>query len=173
MELAIDESTDKDNVFELVTRYLNDVNLGVKEIDADRPWGGFFVIDSDSTDLFISTYFPEFDKNDIYRYGSELSPKILVVGPGEELSWQYHDRRAELWKAVVGPVAFKESRDDTLPDENKILEAGEWVQHDESVRHRLIGLNNWGIVAEIWQHTDPYNLSDEADIVRLQDRYQR
>lgn len=34
-------------------------------------------------------------------------------------------------------------------------------------RHRLIGLNNWGVIAEIWRHTDKENPSDEDDIVRL------
>jgi hypothetical protein len=37
----------------------------------------------------------------------------------------------------------------------------------------LIGLDDWGIVAEIWQHTDESNPSDEDDIVRLQDDYSR
>ena len=44
---------------------------------------------------------------------------------------------------------------------------------DKGERHRLIGLEGWGIVAEIWQHTDPENPSDEDDIVRLQDDFGR
>jgi len=40
-------------------------------------------------------------------------------------------------------------------------------------RHRLIGLNDFGVVAEIWQHTDVNNPSDENDIVRIQDDYGR
>jgi hypothetical protein len=40
-------------------------------------------------------------------------------------------------------------------------------------RHRLIGLDQWGVVAEIWQHTDSENPSDESDIVRLQDDFGR
>jgi len=40
-------------------------------------------------------------------------------------------------------------------------------------RHRLVGLDGWGIVAEIWQHTDASNPSDENDIVRLQDDFGR
>lgn len=44
---------------------------------------------------------------------------------------------------------------------------------DKGERHRLIGLDSWGIVAGIWQHTDPENASDEDDIVRLQDDFGR
>jgi hypothetical protein len=40
-------------------------------------------------------------------------------------------------------------------------------------RHRLIGLSGWGKVAEIWQHTEPDNPSDEDDIIRLQDDFGR
>ncbi len=41
------------------------------------------------------------------------------------------------------------------------------------IRHRGEGLEDWGIIAEIWGHTDPENLSTEEDIVRLEDRYKR
>jgi hypothetical protein len=41
------------------------------------------------------------------------------------------------------------------------------------MRHRLVGLGDWGVLAEIWQHTDLQNPSDEEDIVRLQDDYGR
>jgi hypothetical protein len=44
---------------------------------------------------------------------------------------------------------------------------------EKGERHRLIGLENWGVVAEFWQHTDPEHPSDEDDIVRVQDDYKR
>jgi hypothetical protein len=34
-------------------------------------------------------------------------------------------------------------------------------------------MDNWGVVAEIWQHTDPAVPSDEDDIIRVQDDYNR
>lgn len=40
-------------------------------------------------------------------------------------------------------------------------------------RHRLVGVDEWGIVAEIWQHTDAAHPSDEDDIVRVQDDFGR
>ena len=40
-------------------------------------------------------------------------------------------------------------------------------------RHRLIGLESWGIVAEFWQHTNAQKPSNEDDIIRLQDDYAR
>ncbi|MFO0703343.1 MAG: phosphoheptose isomerase, partial [Patescibacteria group bacterium] len=52
-------------------------------------------------------------------------------------------------------------------------ESGEIVMHDALIRHRLIGAGVWGVVAEIWQHTDPTKPSDEQDIVRVSDAYGR
>jgi hypothetical protein len=40
------------------------------------------------------------------------------------------------------------------------------------MRHRLIGLDDFGVVAEIWQHTDAIP-SDEEDIIRVQDDFGR
>ena len=53
------------------------------------------------------------------------------------------------------------------------FEAGETIVLEKGERHRLIGLDNWGVVAEFWQHTDPDHLSDEDDIIRVQDDYSR
>jgi hypothetical protein len=38
--------------------------------------------------------------------------------------------------------------------EIKDLVSGAFIQLEKGERHRLIGLDSWGIVAEIWQHTD-------------------
>jgi len=53
------------------------------------------------------------------------------------------------------------------------LAPGAFIKLEQGERHRLIGLENWGIVAEIWQHTNPENPSDEDDIVRVQDDFGR
>jgi len=50
---------------------------------------------------------------------------------------------------------------------------GEIVRLKQGERHRLIGLETFGMIAEIWQHTDPANPSDESDIVRVQDDFAR
>ncbi len=39
--------------------------------------------------------------------------------------------------------------------------------------HRLAGLEDWGVIAEIWQHTDIASPSDEQDIVRVADDHHR
>lgn len=173
MRLSIPEQAPKQEVFEQVESYLGELSLKIASVDDQRPWGGFFVIDKESEGDFIDTYFPELDKDEIYKYGRELRPKILLVKPGQKLSWQYHNRRAELWKAVIGPVGVMVSEDDTQPEVANTLQTDEIVEHGNQVRHRLIGSNKWGVVAEIWQHTDPTNPSDEADIIRLEDTYGR
>ena len=54
-----------------------------------------------------------------------------------------------------------------------ILNEKDQIKLKQGERHRLIGLDNFGVVSEIWQHTDRDNPSDEEDIVRLSDDYGR
>lgn len=142
----------------------------VKATDLDRPWGGFYALDESDAKDFADRFFPDLT----FETYENLSPKFLMVAPNMRLSWQYHNRRAELWRVLRGPVGVKLSNNDTEPDEVTKLPDGEVIQFDANVRHRLIGLAaNWGVVAEIWQHTDPQNLSVEDDIVRVQDDFKR
>jgi mannose-6-phosphate isomerase-like protein (cupin superfamily) len=170
-ELLLEPDATKEQVFSKVADYLGDVSLRAVTIDSERPWGGFFVIDVAQTQDFINRYFPELDAHDIEK-GGKLSPKILVVEPGKRLSWQYHHRREELWKVIEGPVGVITSPDDTQGPIQPV-ETGNTIQFGTLTRHRLTGLDNWGVVAEIWQHTDPTNPSDESDIVRVSDDFGR
>jgi len=172
MSLHFDASTDKATVFEKVTAYLDNQSIRIDKKDEGRPWGGFFVIDENEAEKFISLYFPHLTKNDLTISG-KLSPKILVVAPNKRLSWQYHYRRAEIWK-LIGGVAGVVTSDNDEEKHTTHLKIGDIIQLRQGDRHRLIGLDGgWGIVAEIWQHTDAENPSDEEDIVRLQDDFGR
>ena len=104
--------------------------------------------------------------------GLKLSPKILIVKPLSRLSWQYHYRRSEIWKVFEGEAAVVRSENDNEQPKN-IFPKGSLITLKQGERHRLIGLNDFGVVAEIWQHTDVNNPSDENDIVRIQDDYGR
>lgn len=147
------------------------LGLRIVHIDATRPWGGFLVLDEGQAALFARHFFPQVPAEEILT-GRKLSPKLLLVAPGQRLSWQYHFRRAEIWKVVQGPVAVAISPDDAETAPQTFLE-NDVIRLRQGERHRLIGLGNWGIVAEIWQHTDAAHPSDEEDIVRLQDDYGR
>lgn len=142
-----------------------------KSKDFNRPWGGFFVIDESQTAKFIEQFYPEM-KEELSATSLPLSPKILCVAPNQELSWQYHHRRSELWKLIDGVAGYKKSNnDDQGPLHHMIM--NEVLTLVQGERHRLIGLGDWGIIAEIWRHSDASNPSDEDDIVRLQDNYGR
>ena len=158
-------------IFELTAAKLASQNLTVVSLDFTRPWGGFFVIDENQAQEFANLYFDGLDVSDL-RVAGKLSPKILLVKPEARLSWQYHHRRKETWRVVEGPVGIARS----LTDEQgpvKTFDAGSKVVMEMGERHRLVGLKNWGVVAEFWQHTDLDHPSDEEDIVRVQDDYAR
>ena len=171
MGLNFSITTAKELVFEDITEYLHRKNIKISKQDNTRPWGGFFVIEEAEAEKFINLYFPDFTKEALNITG-KLSPKILVVAPEKRLSWQYHYRRAEIWKLIGGKAGVITSDTDE-EKEVKHLNIGDVIRLKQGERHRLIGLENWGIVAEIWQHTDADNPSNEDDIVRLQDDFGR
>lgn len=170
MNLLFNSENSKQDVFSVVTSYIGkQFSIGAK--DENRPWGGFLVIDEKDTDLFISTFFSHLSKNELGIAG-KLSPKILIVAPHKKLSWQYHHRRAEIWKLIAGKAGVVTSDNDE-EGPLKELSLEEIIELKKGERHRLVGLDNWGIIAEIWRHTDADNPSDEEDIVRVQDDFGR
>ena len=161
----------KDRVMSTVETHLLKLGFNVAAKDLKRPWGGFFVLDELQANQFASLYFPEIDISSL-KIGGKLSPKILMVESNKRLSWQYHFRRAEIWKLVAG-VAGVVTSDTDVEGSVHELNVGEIIRLKQGQRHRLVGLEGWGMIAEIWQHTDIQNPSDEDDIVRLQDDFGR
>tara|TARA_B100000795_G_C22703560_1_gene400654 strand:+ start:55 stop:543 length:489 start_codon:yes stop_codon:yes gene_type:complete len=159
------------SVYISIEKELTKHNLKIDTYDHSRPWGGFFVIQEEDAQRFSNIYFDGFDI-DILRKAGKLSPKILLVKPKARLSWQYHHRRGETWRVLEGPVGVIRSFDD---NQKAMIthNSGDVITLKKGERHRLIGLESWGVVAEFWQHTDAQNPSNEDDIVRLQDDYAR
>jgi len=170
VDLHLHHQDSKPAVFEKVEKYISGI-VRIKDKDDQRPWGGFLVIDEDDADQFIQSFFPHLSQAELSISG-KLSPKILLVQPSKKLSWQYHHRRAEIWKLIWGTAAVITSDDDQEKELTK-LQPGDIIELKQGERHRLIGLDGWGIVAEIWRHTDAENPSDEDDIVRVQDDFGR
>ena len=164
-------AADKDVVFAKVQQFIDEQGFTVVSKDHARPWGGFFVLEESEAPKFISTFFPHLSLEDFAGY-EKLSPKILVVAPNKRLSWQYHHRRAEIWRVISGEAAVATSLTDVEAEKHSLSE-GELVRLSQGQRHRLIGLRQWGVIAEIWQHTDANHPSDEEDIVRVQDDFGR
>ena len=139
--------------------------------DFERPWGGFLVIDEIQAQEFSNKFFEGLDVNTL-KIGGKLSPKILIVKPAARLSWQYHNRRAEIWKVYKGSAGIIRSNTDT-ENEMEVYDEGDQIVLEQGERHRLIGLDDYCVVAEIWKHTDINHPSDEDDIIRVQDDFGR
>ena len=139
--------------------------------DFERPWGGFLVIDESQAQDFANTFFDGINVETL-KIGGKLSPKILILSPESKLSWQYHHRRAEIWRVFKGKVGISRSFDN-VEKPVKILNEKDQIKLKKGERHRLIGLDDFAVVSEIWQHTDPNYPSDENDIVRISDDYGR
>jgi mannose-6-phosphate isomerase-like protein (cupin superfamily) len=158
-------------IFDKIQKDLEANSFEIVAKDHNRPWGGFFVISEEQAQKFAYNYFEGLDVSSL-KISGKLSPKILVVSPGKRLSWQYHHRRAEIWRVISGQAGVKRS----ISDEEgsiDVLNVGDTITLKQGERHRLIGLDDYAVIAEIWQHTDVNNPSDEDDIVRVQDDFGR
>lgn len=147
-------------------------NLGFQIVDSnfEKPWGAYFCIDETQVQDFSDKFFNGIGVGSL-KIENKLSPKILIVKPNVRLSWQYHNRRAEIWQVYKGIVGVVQS-DTDFENELKKYTPGDQIKLRQGERHRLVGLADYGVVAEIWQHTDKV-LSNEDDIVRVQDDYGR
>ena len=139
--------------------------------DLNRPWGGFLVIEENQSQKFSNQFFDGL-KIESLQITERISPKILIINPNSKLSWQYHIRRAEIWSVYKGPVGIIRSKND-FQNNMEIIDSGNQIKINQGERHRIIGLKNSAIIAEIWQHTDSKNPSDENDIIRLEDDFGR
>ena len=151
--------------------HIKSLRFQVVSHDFERPWGGFLVIDESQAQDFSNKFFEGIDVNTL-KIGGKLSPKILIVKPNARLSWQYHNRRAEIWQVYKGTAGIIRS-DSDIENEMKEYNEGDQIILKQGERHRLIGLDDYCVVAEIWQHTYATHPSDEEDIIRIQDDFRR
>ena len=159
------------NFFTKTKEIIKSNGFSIVSHDFERPWGGFLVIDESQAQDFSNQFFKGLDVNTL-KIGGKLSPKILIVKPKARLSWQYHNRRAEIWQVYKGSAGIIRS-DSDMENEMEICNEGDQIVLEQGKRHRLIGLNDFCVVAEIWQHTDANHPSDEEDIIRVQDDFGR
>jgi len=138
----------------------------------ERPWGSFSLIRPEDHARFISLFFPGLFSTD-QGISDPISCKFLHIKPGARLSWQYHRRRHEVWRVINGPVSAVISETNYRSDPDIRLQEDDILFILAEQRHRLIGLDTPAVVAEVWIHTDPNNMSDEADIVRIEDDFAR
>lgn len=172
--IVISGNRDKLDVYDGIREQVMMAGYAIAEENTQKPWGAYVRLESDQTEEFITDFFPHLTIEQIRLGidGAELSPKILLVAPSQRLSLQYHLRRAEIWRFLTDGAYVKSSDDEA----GEVIQAkkGEVVQFAAQARHRLIGSTaTFTMVAEIWQHTNQALLSDEDDIVRLDDDYKR
>jgi len=159
------------NMHQEIQKVIESFGFSVVSFDFDRPWGGFLVIDETQAQEFSNKFFKGLDVNTL-KIGGKLSPKILIVKPAARLSWQYHNRRAEIWQVFKGSAGIIRSNTD-VENETEVYNEGDQIVLQQGERHRLIGLDETSVVAEIWQHADANHPSDEDDIIRVQDDFGR
>jgi mannose-6-phosphate isomerase-like protein (cupin superfamily) len=98
-----------------------------------------------------------------FTSGEPVTVKIITVLPGHRLSLQTHAKRSEYWFVVDGPLTV------SVDGDKHTAEAGESVWVPVGATHRMANEGTEPVrILEIG-----FGEFDEADIVRLEDDYQR
>ena len=93
------------STFQDIESHISSLGFTYERKDFERPWGGFLVIEEHQAQQFSDQFFSGLDVNTL-KISGKLSPKILIVQPEARLSWQYHHRRAEIWRVYKGSVGI-------------------------------------------------------------------
>jgi mannose-6-phosphate isomerase-like protein (cupin superfamily) len=88
--------------------------------------------------------------------------KLIYINANSRLSLQYHMNRSEYWRVVRGTASVE------LDGKKFVLKEGDSIEIPRKAKHRLGSIDGGCVVLEI-----AYGKFDEADIVRLEDDYNR
>jgi len=110
-----------------------------ESITEQRPWGSF----------------------ELFTLNEKSTVKLVNVNSGKRLSLQYHSKRSEFWKVVMGKIEV------VLNSAKIILKKGETITIPVGAIHRITGIED-SIVLEI-----SFGEFNEKDIVRLDDDFGR
>ena len=108
----------------------------------ERPWGRFFV----------------FHNEPKYKL------KRIEVDPGGRLSYQYHNKRSEVWTIVEGVGTI------TLDGKVKEYSSGQTILIPQGVKHRI---ENKSAEKVVFIEVQTGSYFGEDDIVRIEDDYNR
>lgn len=108
----------------------------------DRPWGRF----------------------EILREAPHFKTKIITVQPGEQISYQSHEKRHEHWVFVKGTGQV------ILNDQTTDVGAGSYISIPAQAKHRV---RNTGTVPLEFVEVQLGEYFGEDDIQRFHDKYSR
>ncbi|NQT89074.1 hypothetical protein HQ560_20060 [bacterium] len=160
--------------------------LDIVEMDDERPWGGYVRFHRDSLDAFRKAYWEQslaspwqdmlaviWAELEASEQDLHLDAKLLLLAPSQRLSLQSHERRSELWRVLEGPLTLIMGPDPESVRDHEVR-TGEVVRIPCGSCHRgAAPATGWAVVAEFWRHEDPDHPTDESDIVRHADDYDR
>ena len=118
------------------------MTVSASERRVDRPWGSFVVI----------------------WKGNGHQVKIITIEPGQELSFQLHEKRRERWVVLSGRAVVR------IEEDVYELNPGDVAYVPVGARHRI---SNPGVGRLEILETQFGDYLGEDDIVRIEDRYGR
>ena len=141
--LMICKKSESQKVKDLVAAFkVQDESITKNHVFENRPWGRFEI--QGDTDYYKS--------------------KIIRVEPGQKLSYQSPEKRAEHWVIVKGEAIV------TLNDQEHVLKRGDHIFIPQKAKHRI---HNSGSTVVEFIEVQIGTYFGEDDITRYQDNYGR
>ncbi len=97
--------------------------------------------------------------------GGDFKVKKITINPGQEISYQYHEKREELWHIIDGSGIV------TINEETDKVNPGTTIRIPKLSRHTIKNTNKNKELIFVEVQTGEY--FGEDDIVRLKDKYGR
>lgn len=97
-----------------------------------------------------------------------LVEKIICVKKGEEISWQSHQHRSEIWQILRGIGVFRVANSVDSPSTYIKVYPGDKLEIDRGRLHQIIADKE-----DILFFETQIGLCSEEDIQRFQDKYKR
>lgn len=99
---------------------------------------------------------------DLYR-SAEVTLKKLMIKSGEEISYQLHQERAEMWYIVSGEGKFVKN------GVNRLVFPGDIVTVEVGAKHQIVNVGDKPVII----HEMQCGNCREDDIERIEDKYGR
>src|ERR1700757_2828809 len=112
--LNLDASVEKNTLVDQIEQLAIDEGYVTVDRNDTKPWGAYLRFDGTDAGRFIENFFPglSLEEAQLGIKNAELSPKFLIVSPGQRLSWQKHGRRAERWAFLTQGAYHKSDTDE-------------------------------------------------------------
>lgn len=164
-------TTSAEAISRLAKSALESEGLALRRM-ARQPWGIEIKLRGNHVRAmkFLQRFFSDLEV--AHTLTDPVTPKVLLIQQAHQLSWHVHERKDAFLRILHGQlgISLSPTDEETVPH---VHSPGDFVRVPPLMRHRLMSLSGWAVVAEIGRDVVPSRPSDDEDTRRIKDDYGR